>query len=154
MLFRPVIRPADRRRGKDAFFRPRLHQYTGIPSSPSRQSSSSFSPFPDSPRHAYRPARFPPGPNGSGKTTLLRAIAGRLPPFAGRMRLGANIRPGFLAQEQETLDPEHKPLQTVRAEITADETGARLMLALLAARGANFLLLDEPINHLDIPLAG
>jgi ATP-binding cassette subfamily F protein 3 len=94
------------------------------------------------------------------------------------MRLGADIRPGFIAQEQEMLDPERNPLQTVRAEITADETGARrflhgflfsgddaftpagslsygerarLMLALLAARGANFLLLDEPINHLDIP---
>ncbi len=28
---------------------------------------------------------------------------------------------------------------------------ARLMLALLVARGCNFLLLDEPVNHLDIP---
>jgi ATP-binding cassette subfamily F protein 3 len=28
---------------------------------------------------------------------------------------------------------------------------ARLALALLVARGSNFLLLDEPINHLDIP---
>ena len=28
---------------------------------------------------------------------------------------------------------------------------ARLMLALLIARGCNFLMLDEPINHLDIP---
>ena len=28
---------------------------------------------------------------------------------------------------------------------------ARLMLALLVAEGCNFLLLDEPINHLDIP---
>jgi ATP-binding cassette subfamily F protein 3 len=28
---------------------------------------------------------------------------------------------------------------------------ARLMLALLVAQGCNFLLLDEPINHLDIP---
>jgi ATP-binding cassette subfamily F protein 3 len=28
---------------------------------------------------------------------------------------------------------------------------ARLLLALLVARGCNFLLLDEPINHLDIP---
>ena len=28
---------------------------------------------------------------------------------------------------------------------------ARLMLATLVARGSNFLLLDEPINHLDIP---
>ena len=28
---------------------------------------------------------------------------------------------------------------------------SRLALALLAVRGCNFLLLDEPINHLDIP---
>lgn len=28
---------------------------------------------------------------------------------------------------------------------------ARLMLARLVAQGCNFLLLDEPINHLDIP---
>jgi ATP-binding cassette subfamily F protein 3 len=28
---------------------------------------------------------------------------------------------------------------------------ARLELALLVARGCTFLLLDEPINHLDIP---
>jgi ATP-binding cassette subfamily F protein 3 len=28
---------------------------------------------------------------------------------------------------------------------------ARLMLALLVAQGCNFLLLDEPINHLDLP---
>lgn len=28
---------------------------------------------------------------------------------------------------------------------------ARLELALLVAQGCNFLLLDEPINHLDIP---
>ena len=29
---------------------------------------------------------------------------------------------------------------------------SRLELALLIARGCTFLLLDEPINHLDIPL--
>jgi len=28
---------------------------------------------------------------------------------------------------------------------------ARLSLALLAAQGCNLLMLDEPINHLDIP---
>ncbi len=28
---------------------------------------------------------------------------------------------------------------------------ARLMLAMLVAQGCNFLILDEPINHLDIP---
>lgn len=38
-------------------------------------------------------------PNGEGKTTLLRKIAGRLPPLAGRVRLGANVRVGYMAQE-------------------------------------------------------
>ena len=28
---------------------------------------------------------------------------------------------------------------------------ARLMLALMVARGANVLVLDEPLNHLDLP---
>jgi ATP-binding cassette subfamily F protein 3 len=118
------------------------------------------------------------GANGSGKTTLLRTIAGALPPLTGRVRLGANIQLGFMTQEQETLDPAQSSLQIVQAEIAADETDARrflhyflfsgddvfipvgslsygerarLLLALLAARGCNFLLLDEPINHLDIP---
>ena len=94
------------------------------------------------------------------------------------MRIGANIKIGFMAQEQETLDPARNALQTVQAEIAADETDARrflhyflfsgddvftpagslsygerarLLLALLVARGCNFLLLDEPVNHLDIP---
>jgi ATP-binding cassette subfamily F protein 3 len=118
------------------------------------------------------------GANGSGKTTLLRTIAGTLPPLAGRMRLGTNVRAGFMAQEQETLDPYKNSLEIVRAEISADETDARrflhyflfsgddvfvptgslsygerarLLLALLVSRGCSFLLLDEPVNHLDIP---
>jgi ATP-binding cassette subfamily F protein 3 len=117
------------------------------------------------------------GPNGSGKTTLLRTVAGALPPLAGRMRLGAAVRSGFMAQEQETLDPARSALQTVLAVMPRDETDARrflhyflfsgddvftpvgslssgersrLLLALLVAQGCNFLLLDEPINHLDI----
>ena len=36
------------------------------------------------------------------------------------------------------------------AELSFGER-SRLMLASLVASGCNFLLLDEPINHLDIP---
>jgi len=118
------------------------------------------------------------GPNGVGKTTLLRCITGELQPWAGDIRLGRGVRLGYIAQEQETLDRAVAPLDLLRAAAPLDETEARnflhyflftgdevfvpagrlsfgersrLALALLAAQGCNFLLLDEPINHLDIP---
>ncbi|HEX6384971.1 MAG TPA: ABC-F family ATP-binding cassette domain-containing protein [Anaerolineae bacterium] len=118
------------------------------------------------------------GPNGSGKTTLLRTIAGKLEPLTGRVRLGISVRPGYMSQEQELLDPQLTPLETVRRVAEMNQTEARsflhfflfsgddplrlnaqlsfgersrLSLAVLVASGCNFLLLDEPINHLDIP---
>ncbi len=118
------------------------------------------------------------GPNGAGKTTLLRVLAGHLAPLAGEVRLGANVELGYYAQEQETLAPESTPFEVVRAVAEMSDTDvrsflhyflftgdevfvpvgslsygerARLVLARLVARGCNCLLLDEPINHLDIP---
>ncbi|MCL6430359.1 MAG: ATP-binding cassette domain-containing protein [Anaerolineae bacterium] len=118
------------------------------------------------------------GPNGSGKTTLLRVLAGELEPLAGRVRLGAGVRVGYYAQEQEVLDPAATPFEVIaevsgasqteirtflhRFLFTGDEVflpvgdlsfgeRARLVLARLVATGCNLLLLDEPINHLDIP---
>lgn len=117
------------------------------------------------------------GPNGAGKSTLLRLITRQLQPDAGRVRLGAGVQVGYLAQEQETLDERITVLDAVRAVVpwsigecrsflhrylfAADDVfhlvgacsfgeRARLALALLVARGCTFLVLDEPINHLDI----
>ncbi len=117
------------------------------------------------------------GPNGHGKSTLLKTIVGTLPPLDGRVRIGASVRIGYLAQQQEILDPDSTALDVILAEAAFSHTEARsflhyflfagddvftpvgtlsygerarLMLAVLVARGANVLVLDEPINHLDV----
>ena len=118
------------------------------------------------------------GPNGSGKTTLIRTIAGKLNPLAGSLRLGVTVKLGYMTQEQELLNPNLNALQSVQNVASFNETEARnflhyflfkgdsalrpasdlsfgerarLQLGLLVAQGCTFLLLDEPINHLDIP---
>ena len=118
------------------------------------------------------------GPNGTGKTTLIRTIAGKLDPLEGHLKLGATVKLGYMTQEQELLHPEWNALQTVQSIASFPETEARnflhyflfkgddalratsalsfgerarLQLAVLVAQGCTFLLLDEPINHLDIP---
>jgi ATP-binding cassette subfamily F protein 3 len=48
----------------------------------------------------------------------------------------------FLFTGDQPLTPNHSLSYGERA---------RLMLALLVAQGSNFLILDEPLNHLDIP---
>ena len=118
------------------------------------------------------------GPNGAGKTTLLRTIAGKLEPISGQLRLGASVKIGYMAQEQEDLLPELNAFEMICRTAAFSETDARtflhrflftgddvfvpvgllsygerarLSLACLVAQGCNFLLLDEPVNHLDIP---
>lgn len=117
------------------------------------------------------------GANGSGKTTFLRTIVGGIPPLAGSFRLGGATKLGYMAQEQELLDPALNAVQTIQRVSAVNETEtrnflhyflfkgdaalrpagelsfgerARLQLALLVAQGCTFLVLDEPINHLDI----
>ncbi|HEV2443607.1 MAG TPA: ATP-binding cassette domain-containing protein [Steroidobacteraceae bacterium] len=46
------------------------------------------------------------GSNGAGKTTLIRLILGELPPDAGSVRLGTNLRIAYFDQLREQLDPE------------------------------------------------
>lgn len=118
------------------------------------------------------------GQNGAGKTTLLRTIAGEIAAVNGRFHLGGSVKLGYMSQDQEILDPTSTALATIQRAAPLNETDARsflhfflfadddplrpianlsygersrLMLATLVAQGCNFLLLDEPINHLDIP---
>jgi ATP-binding cassette subfamily F protein 3 len=117
------------------------------------------------------------GPNGAGKSTLMRVIAQHIVPDSGSVRLGLSVRIGYFAQEQDTLDANRTVLATARAVAAGSESDirtflhkflfsgemvhrrigdlsygerARLMLALLVLRGSTLLLLDEPLNHLDL----
>jgi ATP-binding cassette subfamily F protein 3 len=117
------------------------------------------------------------GENGSGKTTLMRVLGGELPPDTGSVRHGPGVKVGYFSQEQETLNPALTVMQQASAVISTSETTlrnelhrflfggdtvhklvgdlsygerSRLMLALLVLRQTTLLLLDEPLNHLDI----
>jgi ATP-binding cassette subfamily F protein 3 len=117
------------------------------------------------------------GPNGAGKSTLINVVCGRLCPDAGTVTLGTGVKIGLYTQEQELVELDRSPLAQMRDSAPGEEsdvraflhkflfTGdnvnrpagelsygerARLSLALLVRRGANVLVLDEPLNHLDL----
>ena len=47
------------------------------------------------------------GPNGAGKTTLFRMITGQEMPDSGTIRLGETVKPAYVEQSREVLNPEH-----------------------------------------------
>jgi ATP-binding cassette subfamily F protein 3 len=117
------------------------------------------------------------GPNGAGKTTLIETLAGGREPASGSVRLGHNVKIGYLSQHADTAAGEGTVLDAVQRETglsgqkardllggflfsgadadksLTDISGGeqrRLSLAILVASGANVLILDEPTNHLDV----
>jgi ATP-binding cassette subfamily F protein 3 len=118
------------------------------------------------------------GENGCGKTSLIKTILGEIPAINGNFRLGSQVKIGYMSQEQDEFEPEISVIETIRKVLSQNETEnrkflskflfkgddvfktvvklsfgerVRLALACLVAEGCNFLILDEPINHLDIP---
>ena len=118
------------------------------------------------------------GPNGTGKTTLIELALGRIEPSTGSVRVGENLRIGYLDQHGEILDPNRSVLDeawSANPELVPEQVrrrlGAflfsgddvyklcselsggqrsRLMLCKLVISAPDVLVLDEPTNHLDI----
>ena len=119
------------------------------------------------------------GRNGEGKTTLIRAITGELQPLAGESKVGHNVSIGYYAQNQEdVLDKKETVFSTLdriavgdirtklrdilaaflfrgedidkRVSVLSGGERARLGMAKLMLQSHNFLILDEPTNHMDI----
>ena len=63
------------------------------------------------------------GSNGSGKTTLIRTILGETAPAAGRLTTGVTVKPAYLSQHLEELDPSWRLLEAVERVASRVEIG-------------------------------
>lgn len=117
------------------------------------------------------------GANGLGKTTLLKSLLGLLEPISGEITLSEYTKIGYFQQEmaednttqvlydmwdgfpQMTVTEVRKSLAQCgltrqhidsTVDILSGGEQAKLRLCKLINKPSNILVLDEPINHLDI----
>jgi len=117
------------------------------------------------------------GKNGTGKSTLIKMILGQEKDFIGNIKIGSSVKIGYIPQDIKFKNEEETILEFFIKSFKGTETQARtrlakfmfrgekvfkkieklsggekvrLMLAELIQKDVNFLILDEPTNHIDI----
>jgi len=117
------------------------------------------------------------GKNGSGKSTLINILLGEINQYSGTVKIGSNVKIGYIPQEIYFEDENATILDTFRKCFSGTETElrgtlakfmfrgenvfkrvsglsggekVRLKLASLMQQDTNILILDEPTNHIDI----
>lgn len=117
------------------------------------------------------------GNNGSGKSTLIKMILGKDNSYSGKVELGASVKVGYIPQNIIFENEKQTILDYFMEENNFSETEARNKLAKygfrqenvfkkigslsggekvriifikLIQKDINFLILDEPTNHIDI----
>ena len=118
------------------------------------------------------------GENGIGKSTLLKTLVGKINKLDGSFEFGHNVEIGYFDQQMAFVDSEKTVFDDFSKEfpfLTTTEIRnslasfmfygedvfktinmlsggekVRLQLAKILKKGPNFLILDEPTNHMDI----
>lgn len=119
------------------------------------------------------------GDNGSGKTTLIKVLLGEEIPHQGKIQVSPSALIGYIPQEIRFEDDTDTVVKAFQREYVCTEGEARnilakyfffgdavykritalsggekvlLKLAALIQKQINFLILDEPTNHIDIDM--
>ena len=119
------------------------------------------------------------GANGAGKSTFFKTVIGELPPISGKYVIGNGIMTGYFDQHSGEISSEKRveeyfgecfPKLTEKekrqvlgkylfrsqkanmkiSDLSGGEK-SRLVLAEILESRPNFLVLDEPTNHMDLP---
>ena len=118
------------------------------------------------------------GGNGMGKSTLVKTLVGKIPALSGTFNTGALVMTGYFDQQMAQIKGEETVLDNMMSAFPAltefearSALGAflfsgedvfktinmlsggervRLALCKLFRKSPNFLILDEPTNHMDI----
>ncbi len=83
------------------------------------------------------------GPNGAGKTTLFRMITGQEKPDRGSLQVGETVRPAYVDQSRDALDPNKNVWQEISGGAEQLQLGTRQMASRAYVASFNFKGADQ-----------